>query len=226
MKRASILLALSFLFIYGCSKETETTIDSSNENLNQVIFTRGHGGEHGNNGGGGGGGNNGGGGNGGNTPLFDVILVAPHPDDNFFPVKEMLLTLTGDDFCVGTTVQSILSITFQQTPTCIRITPTPIPGEIAVELSDQPFLAVKTHQGNIIQVKFSIQDVIGPDGIQYSTDKTTIDPPVEIELIEFTVQVRKDFINVYRHSGHLAGRKTLIGYISIGDLVYTPSPPQ
>jgi len=223
MKRASILLALSFLFIYGCSKETETTIDSSNENLNPVILNRGHGGEHGNNGGGGGGGNGGNGGGGGNNVLFDVTLVAPHPDDNFFPDKEMLLTLTGNDFCVGTTVQSILSIIFQQTPTCIRITPTPIPEEIAVELSDQPSLELKAHQGNIIEVKFRIQDVIGPEGIQYSTDKTAVSFPEPIDPNGFRVKVQADNIKVYRHSGHLNGKKTLIGHISIGDIVYTPS---
>ena len=223
MKRVSILLALSFLFIYGCSKETETTIDSSNENLIQVLLNRDPPGDGGHDHGGGGG-NNGGGGNGGNDDiLFDVTLVAPHPDDNFFPDKEMLLTLTGDDFCVGTTVQSILSIIFQQTPTCIRITPTPIPEEIAVELSDQPSLELKAHQGNIIQVTFRIQDVIGPEGIQYSTDKTTVSFPEPIDPNGFRVKVQADNIKVYRHSGHLAGRKTLIGHISIGDIVYTLS---
>ena len=220
MKRASILLALSFLFIYGCSKETETTIDSSNENLNQVTLNRGHGGDHPHGGGGGGGGNNGGGGNGGNDVLFDVEIIDPV---GFNPINPTLVST-----CDGNASSNKPSITWPR-PTvivCVEITPDPIVGEISVTLMDDPGFSVGKQAGKIKQIQFFIQDIDGPDGIQYSSDPIVFNPTLIIDPTGFTIEVRTDFISVYRHSGHTGGPKVLIGHISIGDIVYTPSPSQ
>jgi len=108
----------------------------------------------------------------------------------------------------------------------VVITPTPIPGEIAVRLSDDPGFTIAKQAGKIKLIRFFIQDIDGPEGIQYSSDPITFNPTLIIDPTGFTIEVRKDTISVYRHRNHTGGPKVLIGYISIGDIVFTPSPSQ
>ncbi len=150
--------------------------------------------------------------------VFSVKLVEA---DGFNPINPILLT-----GCDGWTDPGQYSINWERHDGCATITPTPAEGVGIVTLTDDPYMKVVVRRGRIIEIQFEEQDVIGPEGIQYSTNKITIDPPIVPNAEGFIIPVREDGIEVWRHKGHTGGpRVEMVGYISIGNIVYEPISP-
>lgn len=213
MKKVTFLLMLSLLFIYNCSKEQVMTIDSSNENLNQDMFLK-KGGNKGNS----------------DVVLFDVVLIKPPSISGFYPDYPTLVT-----DCPGSSSSQSYGISWPKfsvgVPECVVITPIldldPDPTVIGdIELTNDPFMDLGKRGNKLTKVSFKIQDVVGSAGILYKIDgfKIQIPVPEEPSQGKFTAEIRKDKIEVWQYSGHIGGKRVkLIGYISIGDIIYSVS---
>jgi hypothetical protein len=107
----------------------------------------------------------------------------------------------------------------------------PDPGRIKElcnddELCDDPILSAASRKGVISSIQFYIQDDIGTEGIQYETEKVVLDTPAQAQPCGFLVHVHRDFVPVWKLSGHTGGaRVEIVGTISIGDVWYRPSTP-
>jgi len=94
-------------------------------------------------------------------------------------------------------------------------------------LTDDIGLHVNTNKaGNIISFQLIGQDVIGMEGLIHKSEVVAIEPPVVPSTGGFTLHVDKDNIEIWKYNKHLntGGAKPveMVGYISVGDLVYTP----
>jgi len=90
-------------------------------------------------------------------------------------------------------------------------------------LSDDAEMTAESRGGDIRSVRFWIDDVAGPDGIQHSSDDVSFDPPVVPDANGFTLHVHASALQVWRHKQHLGGpRVQMIGTICVGDLIFTP----
>lgn len=199
MKKVTFLLMLSLFFIYNCSKEQVMTIDSSNENLNQDMLLK-KGGNKGQS----------------DVVLFDVVLIKP--DGVHFDYPTLVTT------CNGSSSSQSYGISWPKFSECVVIAPSLVEKKDGdLPLTNDPFMGLGKKRNKLTKVSFKIQDVVGPDGILYKIDGFKIQPPEETSLSAFTVEIRKDRIEVWQYSGHIGGKRVkLIGYISIGDIIYTP----
>lgn len=78
--------------------------------------------------------------------------------------------------------------------------------------------------GNIVSVQLRGQDVIGKAGIMHETEVIQVVPTFPSSL-GFTIHVDRDNIPVWKLSRHRDGsRVEIVGYISLGDLVYSRKP--
>ncbi|MFN2501736.1 MAG: hypothetical protein ABR530_06970 [Pyrinomonadaceae bacterium] len=93
------------------------------------------------------------------------------------------------------------------------------------KLTDDIMLRVNTDSnGNIVSVQLRGQDVIGTEGIMHETEVVMI-APVSPAALGFTLHVDQDVIPVWKLSRHRDGsRVEIVGYISLGDLVYSRKP--
>ena len=121
--------------------------------------------------------------------------------------------------CPGSTGENSLYVVWPRHDGCMNIWPL---GS-DYELTDDPQLTVGKKRGKVIFVQFFIQDVIGPNGIQHSSDQIPVDPPVDPSSEGFTLHLHADGVPVWRHKGHTGGpRMEIIGTISVGNIVFTP----
>ncbi len=97
-----------------------------------------------------------------------------------------------------------------------------------VALTDDILIQVgKNKDKHIVSVQLFGQDVIGKDGIAHESEIVEIDPPVVPSESGFIVEVDIDDLPIWKMNKHLTGggkRIEIIGYISIGDMVYSPLP--
>ncbi len=95
-------------------------------------------------------------------------------------------------------------------------------------LTDDILIQVgKNKDKHIVSVQLFGQDVIGKDGIAHESEIVEIDPPVVPSEAGFIVEVDTDDLPIWKMNKHLTGggkRIEIIGYISIGDMVYSPLP--
>jgi len=94
-------------------------------------------------------------------------------------------------------------------------------------ITDDISLHVNTNKaGNIIAFQLIGQDIIGMDGLIHKSEVVPIEPPVVPSAEGFTLHVDTDNIEIWKYDKHLntGGAKPveMVGYISVGDLVYTP----
>lgn len=102
-----------------------------------------------------------------------------------------------------------------------------------VELTDDVSCSIYLdRQGRIVELKVRGQDVIGTEGIMHVSEVVHFDPPVvpppRSEV--FVLPVHVDDLPIWRTDSHTMGKKTklveMVGTISIGDIVYSPLPPE
>ena len=91
---------------------------------------------------------------------------------------------------------------------------------------DIRFLVPTNRSGQTISVQLRGQDVIGKVGIMHESELITIDPPFTPPTSGgFTLHLDVDNLPIWKLTHHLGGKRTVIvGYISLGDLVYSPNP--
>lgn len=125
-------------------------------------------------------------------------------------------------------------------PTCTATTPGPfsytalfdrhdlcatVTTSTGYQLTDDIVIEVDTTQGLITSVQLRGQDVIGEEGIMHESEAVAITPPVTPSGAGFTVHVHVDNLPIWKLTRHLGGKRVeIVGYISLGDLVYTPKP--
>ncbi len=100
---------------------------------------------------------------------------------------------------------------------------------IEATLTDDISLHIGTDSnGKIISFQLMGQDVIGKVGIIHKSEVVAIDPPVVPSTDGFILHVDTDNIEIWKYNKHRnvggAKRVAMVGYISVGDLVYTPLP--
>lgn len=75
--------------------------------------------------------------------------------------------------------------------------------------------------GRITHLRFYGQDVIGEAGIAHNSDSIPVAVPVVPNKSGFVLHVHAPRVAIWRLSGHTGGeRVALIGWVSIGDLLY------
>lgn len=99
-------------------------------------------------------------------------------------------------------------------------------GFAPYELTDDVKLLVQKESGKngrITHVTLVGQDVVGEAGIGHRTDAIPVDQPVVPNKAGFTLHVHASMVPVYRLDSHLfdGNRVALIGWVSIGDAVYS-----
>jgi hypothetical protein len=88
-------------------------------------------------------------------------------------------------------------------------------------LTDEPTLEFGMKGGSIVWVQFRQQDVIGPEGIQYESERVSISPAVPFTGAGMVLHVHATDIPVYQLKGHIGGpRVRLAGTMNIGDVAY------
>lgn len=93
-------------------------------------------------------------------------------------------------------------------------------------LTDDVKLVVRKESGKngrITHVRLLGQDVVGEAGIGHNTDAIPVAVPVVPDKAGFTLHVHAARVPVYRLDSHLfdGNRVALIGWVSIGDAVYS-----
>lgn len=80
----------------------------------------------------------------------------------------------------------------------------------------------KGKNGRITHMRLVGQDVDGPEGIWHQTDLIPVAEPAVPSKAGFTLHVHAKDVAVWRTDSHLGGgnKVEIIGYISIGDVVY------
>lgn len=89
--------------------------------------------------------------------------------------------------------------------------------------SDTPLtdggITVREQGGAIVAVEVFLNG--GPGTTKYRTDRLAVDPPVAASPDGFVLALRLDSGEVYEEAKR--GHRVVLGEISIGDIVYTPS---
>ncbi len=230
-KRAVWPLALvSAAFLLGCQEQASGP--TGPEGSSPLLTHRGP--EHGKKGGGGGGGG------GGEDPTEPVtwseadaspqlggptgINTLQSSCSGFPGAKTSNPTVEWNDEPLGEDPGS--------TDGCAQVTTTnnPTEGVGPVLLTNDALLIVGTKKGlTKFTIQFQIQDVGGPDGIQYRTDKFAVEndhlsrddlnKPFTGEA-PFTLHIHSR-VEIWKLKGHTGGPKVeSAGYIYIGDIVY------
>ena len=124
--------------------------------------------------------------------------------------------------CSAETRGGTFSAWFERHDLCATVT-----TSTGYTLTDDISLHVNTNKaGNIISFQLIGQDVIGTEGLIHKSEIVTIDPAVVPSTEGFTLHVDTDNIEIWKYDKHLntGGAKPveMVGYISVGDLVYTP----
>lgn len=94
------------------------------------------------------------------------------------------------------------------------------------QLTDDIRIEVKKNRsGQIISAQLRGQDVEGKEGIMHESEVITFDPPFIPTSSGFTLHLDVDNLPIWKLTHHLGGKRTVIvGYVSLGDLVYSPKP--
>ena len=99
-----------------------------------------------------------------------------------------------------------------------------MPEGSAVTLGNDAHLIVATKKGSItVTVQFLIQDIGGPESIQYRTDRFSLDVTgfTGFTGADFTLHLHATDVPIFRLKGHTGGPKEeMVGTINIGDIVY------
>ena len=99
-----------------------------------------------------------------------------------------------------------------------------MPKGSAVTLGNDAHLIVATKKGSItVTVQFLIQDIGGPESIQYRTDRFSLDVTgfTGFTGADFTLHLHATDVPIFRLKGHTGGPKEeMVGTINIGDIVY------
>jgi len=124
--------------------------------------------------------------------------------------------------CLAKTHEGTLIAVFARHDLCATVTTSE-----GYTLTDDIGLHVNTNKsGNIISFQLIGQDVIGREGLIHKSEIVAIEPPVVPSMEGFTLHVDTDNIEIWKYDKHLntGGAKPveMVGYISVGDLVYTP----
>ena len=124
--------------------------------------------------------------------------------------------------CSAKTHEGTFIAVFERYNLCATVT-----TSTGYTLTDDIGLHVGTNKaGNIISFQLIGQDVIGREGLIHKSEIVTIDPAVVPSTEGFTLHVDTDNIEIWKYDKHLntGGAKPveMVGYISVGDLVYTP----
>jgi hypothetical protein len=124
--------------------------------------------------------------------------------------------------CLAKTHEDTYIAVFERHNLCATVT-----TSTGYTLTDDIGLHVGTNKaGNIISFQLIGQDVIGREGLIHKSEIVTIDPAVVPSTEGFTLHVDTDNIEIWKYDKHLntGGAKSveMVGYISVGDLVYTP----
>lgn len=147
--------------------------------------------------------------------VFDVAVVNPENTLYDAPTWLPTCTATADASKPGKKNYTAL---FDRHDLCATIT-----TSTGAQLTDDITIQVTTTKNVITSIQVHGQDVIGEDGIAHESEAVAITPPVTPSASGFTVHVHVDNLPIWKLSGHLGGpRVEIVGYISIGDLVYTP----
>jgi hypothetical protein len=94
------------------------------------------------------------------------------------------------------------------------------------EMTDDMVLAVqleKGKNGRITHIRLNGQDVDGEAGLWHNTDLIAVEQPAAPDRAGFTLHVHAANVPVYRWDSHLprSGQRVgVVGYISIGDIIY------
>jgi len=111
------------------------------------------------------------------------------------------------------------SAVFPRHDLCATVTTSPD----GYQLTDDIVIEVFTTNGLITSVKLTGQDVIGETGIAHESGVIPITPAVIPYAGGFTVYVNLDNIPIWKLSRHLGGKRVaIVGYISLGDMKYSP----
>ena len=124
--------------------------------------------------------------------------------------------------CVAKTHEDTYIAVFERHDLCATVTTSE-----GYTLTDDIGLHVNTNKaGNIISFQLIGQDVIGREGLIHKSEIVAIEPPVVPSTEGFTLHIDTDNIEIWKYDKHLntGGAKPveMVGYISVGDLVYTP----
>ncbi len=94
----------------------------------------------------------------------------------------------------------------------------------AVQLTDDIGFHIPSRKGTISSVEyFHAQDVIGEDGVWHQSLAMPLAATASADDDGFVLHVHQSSVEVWRHDKHQGGKPVeLVGYIAIGDLVYTP----
>ena len=107
---------------------------------------------------------------------------------------------------------------------CVTVTPVRTDDLPTVTLGNDAHLIVATKKGGtIVTVQFLIQDKAGPEGIQYRTDRFSLDVTgfEGFTGAGFILHLHATDVPIYRLKGHMGGPKVEnVGTINIGDIVY------
>lgn len=123
--------------------------------------------------------------------------------------------------CSALTPEGFYTAVFPRHDPCAIVT-----TSTGYQLTDDIRVLVKTNRsGQIISVQLRGQDVIGQEGIMHESEVIAISPPFVPSTAGFTLHVDVDNLPVWKLTHHLGGKRTVIvGFISLGDLVYSPAP--
>lgn len=150
-------------------------------------------------------------------PLYKVDVIAHNADLFFAPTYLPTCSAqTRDQKGPGINY----SAWFPRHDLCATVT-----TSTGYRLTDDIVIRVVTDNGVIVSVQLVGQDVIGKEGIMHETEAVPISPPVIPVASGFTLHVDVDNIPVWKLDRHLGGKRVeIVGYIGLGDLVYSPNP--
>lgn len=146
------------------------------------------------------------------APVIYKVDVTAH--DLVFTAPTYLPT------CSAETRSGFFNAWFERHVECAHVT-----LDTGYKLTDDiMFMVNRDSSGNIVSVQLRGQDIIGKAGIMHETEVIQV-IPVFPSTLGFTVHVDRDNIPVWKLSRHTDGKRVeIVGYISLGDLVYSRKP--
>ena len=167
------------------------------------------------------GGKGGGGGGGSDAHLMGTIVAAA---DHFVTAEAIPLAST----CATGVKVGQWHLDFGSPSDCLVVTLTwnEASGFGPYDLTDDVKLVVQKESGKngqITHVRLLGQDIGGAEGVGHNTDWIPVAEPVVPNKAGFTLHVHAAKVPVYRLDSHLfdGNQVTLIGWVSIGDAVYS-----